>query len=79
MLTYKNIKLTAITTDEGYYDHKKEKQIKYKKPKITKKVIFEDTYCHDLGELYEIIKFNTDKHSGYNTKIDISFETLNEY
>ena len=48
MLRYDDIKITAITTDEDYYDSKKEKTIKYKKPKVKKKVIFEDKYCYDL-------------------------------
>jgi hypothetical protein len=79
MLAYKNIKLIAVTTESEYYDEKKNKHIKYKTPKVTKKTIFEDGYCHDLGELYEIIKFNTEKHFGYNTIIEAKFEPYNEY
>ena len=74
MLRYDDIKITAITTDEDYYDSKKEKTIKYKKPKVKKKVIFEDKYCYDLGELYEILKFNAEKHGMYRTECDVTFQ-----
>ena len=40
----------------------------YKKPKITRKVLNVDNlHAYDLGELYEIIRFYTEKHSGYQT------------
>ena len=54
MITYKNIKIVAITKDDDYYDKKKEKTIKYKLPKIKKKTVYDEEWCHDLGELYEI-------------------------
>ena len=74
MLVYKDVKIVAVTTDNDYYDHKKEKTIKYKTPKITKKTVYEDEHCYDLGELYEILKFNSQKHSGYDTVCEVSFK-----
>ena len=79
MLAYKDIKIVAVTKDDDYYDHKKEKTIKYKKPKITTKTVYEDKYCYDLGALYEILKFNSEKHNGYNTVCEVSFKIEQEY
>ena len=79
MINYNDIKITAVTTQNDYYDSKKKKRIKYKKPKITKKVLNTDSYAYDLGELYEIMRFFTEKHSGYNTDCEITFKTSTEY
>jgi hypothetical protein len=73
MLAYKDIKIVAVTTDDEYYDDKKQKTIKYKTPKITKKTVYEDKHCYDLGVLYEILKF------GYNTVCEVSFKIDQEY
>jgi len=79
MINYNNIKITAVTTENDYYDSKKKKRIKYKNPKITKKILNSDNSAFDLGELYEIIRFYTEKHSGYNTECEITFRTNMEY
>jgi len=63
----------------NYYDDKKQKSIKYKTPKITKKTVYEDKHCYDLGVLYEILKFNSEKHNGYNTVCEVSFKIEQEY
>jgi len=79
MINYNDIKVTAVTTEKDYYDSKKKKHIKYKKPKITRKVLNTDNSAFDLGELYEIVKFYTEKHSGYRTECEITFRTNIEY
>ena len=79
MLAYKDIKIVAVTTDDNYYDDKKNKTIKYKTPKITNKTVYEDKHCYDLGVLYEILKFNSEKHNGYKTVCEVSFKIDQEY
>ena len=79
MITYKDIKIVAITKDDDYYDKKKAKTVKYKLPKIKKKTVYDEEWCHDLGELYEIIKFNCEKHNGYRTNCEVTFKIEQEY
>ncbi len=79
MLAYKDIKIVAVRKDDDYYDHKKEKTIKYKTPKITTKTVYESKHCYELGELYEILKFASEKHNGYNTVCEVSFKIEQEY
>ena len=79
MIIYNDIKITAVNTEKDYYDSKKKKRIKYKKPKITKNLLSTKKSVWDLGELYEIIKFYTEKHSGYETECEITFRTNVEY
>jgi hypothetical protein len=79
MINYSDIKISAVTTEKSYYDSKKKKSIKYKKPKITRKVLNTDSYAYDLGELYEIIRFFTEKHNDSNTECEITFRTNAEY
>ena len=80
MINYNDIKVTAVTTEKDYYDSKKKKHMKYKKPKITRKLLNVDNlHAYDLGELYEIIRFYTEKHSGYRTECEITFRTNVEY
>ena len=79
MINYNNLVVTAIKTEKDYYDKKKDKLVKYKKPVVTKKIINDKDYCFDLGELYEIIKFHTEKSSSYNTDVQFTFTTSIEY
>ncbi len=79
MLGYKNIVITSTSEKHGYYDEKKKKHIEYKKPKTTTKVIYEDDYCCDYGELYEIIKFHTDKQGHFGNDVKVTFEPYIEY
>ena len=76
MITYDKVKIYSVRTDDDYYDQKKKKHIKYAKPKITKKLLFDDD-CYDLGELYMQIK-NSHERDPYN-KIEVSFESKLEY
>ena len=76
MITYDKVKIYSVRTDDDYYDQKKKKHIKYAKPKITKKLLFDDN-CYDLGELYMQIK-NCHERDPYN-KIEVSFQSNLEY
>ena len=69
-----NLKITKVRTDVDYYDSKKDKHIKYKKPKITKKVLLNDESCSFL-DLYDHLKHNGEKH---HDSIEVSF-TLERY
>ena len=40
-ITYNNMIVTKVVTENDYYDTNKKKHIKYKKPKITKTKIYE--------------------------------------
>ena len=71
MLNYNNIVIKSVKTETYYYDHKK--------PKITIKILHEEKCCYDLGELYEVIKFHTDKQGQYGNEIKVSFDTNIEY
>ena len=59
------MKITKVITEEEYYDYKKKKHIKYKKPKITETRLYEGTpYC--IGEIYKTLDFMVeDNLSGY--------------
>ena len=76
MMYYEQIKISSINIDEGKYNDKKKKYIKYKTPKITKKVLFEDD-LYDIGELYNAIKYAHDRDP-YN-QMEVSFKTHVEY
>ena len=76
MITYDNVKISSVRVDDSYYDNKKKKHIKYAAPKITKKLLFDDS-CYDLGELYMQIK-NCHDRDPYN-KIEVIFESKLEY
>jgi len=76
MITYDNIKIHSVRSDDTYYDRKKKKHIKYAKPKITKKLLFEDN-LYDLGELYRQIRNAHDREPYY--KIEVSFNSNLEY
>jgi hypothetical protein len=76
MITYDKVKIHSVRTDHTYYDSKKKKHIKYDKPKVTKKLLFEDN-CYDLGELYVQIK-NCHERDPYHN-IEVTFNSTLEY
>ena len=58
-ITYNNMTVSKVITENEYYDSNKKKRIKYKKPKITKTKIYEGSpYC--IGELYKTLDFLID-------------------
>tara|TARA_S200002703_G_scaffold110605_1_gene96245 strand:- start:238 stop:489 length:252 start_codon:yes stop_codon:yes gene_type:complete len=74
MLNIGDIKITKVKTEKDYYDEKKKKRLKYKQPKITKRIVFEG-HCYDIGEFYETLKFNIEKHlTGWGQETDLNVE-----
>ena len=73
---YNNVKIYSVRTQEGSYNEKKKKYIKFKEPKIIKKELFNDD-CYDLGELYYQIK-NCHDRDPYN-EMEISFTSKLEF
>ena len=59
------------------YDNKKEKYVKFKKPKTIVKTVFDDDFVCDIGELYEVLKFNSEKNT--SGTISVTFETDLQY
>jgi hypothetical protein len=73
---YNNVKIYSVRTQEGSYNEKKKKYIKFKQPKIIKKELFNDD-CYDLGELYSQIK-NCHDRDPYN-EMEVSFTSKLEF
>ena len=73
---YNNVKIYSVRTEEGSYNEKKKKYIKFKQPKIIKKELFNDD-CYDLGELYSQIK-NCHERDPYN-EMEVSFTSKLEF
>jgi hypothetical protein len=76
-ISYHDINITGTTTENHYYDHKKNKTINYKKPKVTKKVLCDNICVHDLGEFHETMKFYLEKE--HYDKIEVKFNLSAEY
>jgi hypothetical protein len=76
MITYDKVRISSVRVDDDYYDSKKKKRIKYTKPKVTKKLLFEDS-LYDLGELYRQIR-NAHDRDPYH-KIEVTFNTTLDY
>jgi len=55
MICYENVNIYEVNKREGEYNDKKKKYIKFAKPKITKKLVFEDCYS-SLEELSNEIR-----------------------
>jgi len=73
---YNNVKIYSVRTQEGSYNEKKKKYIKFNEPKIIKKELFNDD-CYDLGELYSQIK-NCHDRDPYN-EMEVSFTSKLEF
>ena len=80
-ITYNNMIVTKVVTENDYYDTNKRKHIKYKKPKITKTKIYEGSPdC--IGELYKTLDFLIeDNIEGYyhNAVLKVEFESEKAY
>jgi hypothetical protein len=74
MLTFDNAKIIQASEETRTYNKKTKKFVDLKKPKISRKVLYEGSF-YDLGELYESIKFFTEKNSGYKDKIEVQFNS----
>ena len=76
MICYENVNIYEVNKRDGEYNDKKKKYIKFAKPKITKKLVFEDCYS-SLEELSNEIRHAVIRGSG--DRIEVSFEAKMEY
>ena len=77
MLSFRNVVIKHTEIKDGQYDNKKEKYVKFKKPKTIVKTVFDDDFVYDIGELYEVLKFNSEKNT--SGTISVNFETDLQY
>ena len=77
MLSFRNVVIKNTEVKEGQFDDKKGKYVKFKKPKTIVKTVFDDDFVCDIGELYEVLKFNSEKNT--SGTISVKFETDLQY
>ena len=77
MICYNDIKIWTVHTKESEYNHKTGKHKKLKTPVVTEKVHVSQVNAYDLGELYELMKFATERDA-YN-EINVSLTVRTEY
>tara|TARA_R110002020_G_scaffold142149_1_gene314166 strand:+ start:159 stop:392 length:234 start_codon:yes stop_codon:yes gene_type:complete len=77
MICYNDVKMWVVHTKESEYNQKTGKHKKLKTPVVTEKVYVSEVSVYDLGELYELMKFATERDP-YN-KINVSFTVRTEY
>lgn len=77
MLSFRNVVIKNTEIKDGQYDNKKDKYVKFKKAKTIVKTVFDDDFVCDIGELYEVLKFNSEKNT--SGTISVTFETDLQY
>ena len=77
MIYYDDVKLWTVHTKETEYNQKTGKHKKLKIPVVTEKVHMSDVHAYDLGELYELMKFATERDP-YN-EINVTLTVKSEY
>jgi len=77
MICYNDIKIWTVHTKETEYNRKTGKHKKLKTPVVTEKVHVSQVNAYDLGELYELMKFATERDA-YN-EINVSLTVRTEY
>ena len=77
MICYNDIKIWTVHTKESEYNQKTGKHTKLKTPVVTEKVHVSQVNAYDLGELYELMKFATERDA-YN-EINVSLTVRTEY
>ena len=77
MICYNDVKMWTVHTKDSEYNHKTGKHKKLKTPVVTEKVHVSEASAYDLGELYELMKFATERNP-YN-KINVSLTVKTEY
>ena len=77
MLSFRNVVIKNTEVKDGQFDDKKGKYVKFKKPKTIVKTVFDDDFVCDIGELYEVLKFNSEKNT--SGTISVTFETDLQY
>ena len=74
MLNFDNAKIILVSEETRTYNKKTKRFVDLKKPKISRKVLYEGSF-YDLGEFYENVKFFTEKNIGYKDKIEVQFNS----
>ena len=74
MLTFDNAKIIQVSEETTTYNKKTKKFVDLKKPKISRKVLYEGSF-YDLGEFYESVKFFTEKTIGSSDQIEVQFDS----
>tara|TARA_R110002050_G_scaffold234648_1_gene370571 strand:- start:182 stop:415 length:234 start_codon:yes stop_codon:yes gene_type:complete len=77
MICYNDIKMWSTFTKESEYNQKTGKYKKLKNPVVVGKTHVSEASAYDLGELYELMKFATERDP-YN-KINVTFTVRTEY
>ena len=77
MIYYDDVKLWTVHTKETEYNQKTGRHKKLKAPIVTEKVHVSEASAYDLGELYELMKFATERDP-YN-KVNVSLTVRTEY
>ena len=77
MICYSDIKMWSTFTKESEYNQKTGKYKKLKTPVVVGKTHVSEASAYDLGELYELMKFATERDP-YN-KINVTFTVKSEY
>ena len=77
MLSFRNVVIKHTEIKDGQYDNKKDKYVKFKKAKTIVKTVFDGDFVCDIGELYEVLKFNSEKNT--SGTISVTFETDLQY
>jgi len=77
MICYSDIEMWSTFTKESEYNQKTGKHKKLKTPIVTEKVHVSEASAYDLGELYELMKFATERDP-YN-RVNVSLTVRTEY
>jgi len=77
MICYSDIEMWSTFTKESEYNQKTGKYKKLKNPVVVGKTHVSEASAYDLGELYELMKFATERDP-YN-KINVTFTVKSEY
>ena len=78
MILFDNIQVHSVRTQKEYYDPKKKKHLKYKEPKVTRKLLLKEEDCYDIGEVYLQLK-NCHDRAVYDDKLQVSFTSKLSY
>ena len=77
MICYDDVKMWTVHTKETEYNEKTGKHKKLKTPVVTEKVHVSEESVYDLGELYELLKFATNRDPYH--KINVSLKVHTQY
>ena len=62
---FRNFTVTKVTTENTKWDFKKQKYIKFAKPKVTKEVVFAPKNLREFADLVRACDIVSDSEGGY--------------